>query len=129
MNPENTMKADEAPDIPEDLPFISLIIPFETKMNTKRGFDRIVNTAVDKAEKELMKSYPEDKAILVLKKLQLVIKGLDHKPFNKSIAIFVSPLVKKVYYFTYSAEEMNNYKEPFIIPDTPVINHQLSIVF
>ena len=25
--------------------------------------------------------------------------------------------------------EMNNYKEPFIIPDTAVINHQLSIVF
>ena len=106
MYPDNNQKAVEVAD---DLPFISIIIPFELKMNTKTGFDDIVNKAVAKTERELIKSYPEDTAMPIVKKLHRVLMGLDHKAHNKSIALFISPLLEKVYYFTNTPVEMNNY--------------------
>src|SRR5450755_4028580 len=102
MYPEiNKNPYDEAA-IPEDLPFVSIIIPFQPKMNFKSGFDTIINEAVAKTEKELLKSYPESKASPVIKKMHHVFHNLNLKKHKRqSIVIFVSPLLEKVFYFNY----------------------------
>lgn len=87
--------------IPEDQPFLSLVIPFEPKMNTDYGFKKVVSEAANRAEKELLEEYPEEKASPVIQKLKRILKTLDHRISNNSIGIFVSPLLEKVYYFTY----------------------------
>jgi hypothetical protein len=114
MNPESTRKKDLFPEMANDLPYISLILPFEPKMNTIRGLDIILNTARVKIEKEVRNSYPEAKALPVLKKFNQMLMALDHTIHNKSIAIFASPLVEKVYYFNYSTKKMDNYKTTYM---------------
>ena len=102
MYPETNMKIYEETGLPEDLPFISIIIPIQPKMNIKSGFDAIINEAAAKTEKELMKIYPESKVAPVIKKMHQVLHNLDLKKHkNQSIGIFVSPLLEKVYYFNY----------------------------
>ena len=59
-------------------------------MNTKTGFDYIVNAAVDNIEKELMKNYTENTVIQVVKKLHQV-QSLNYKTHSKSIGIFIFP--------------------------------------
>jgi hypothetical protein len=92
---ENTLLLETA----DNLPQISLIIPFESKMNKKSELDYMLTTAADKIEKELKESYPEEKAMPVIKKLRTLIKGFNYTEHRKSIAIFISPVTEKVYYF------------------------------
>src|ERR1017187_354754 len=109
MRPKIILKPDGIQGIPEDLPFVSIIIPFQPKMNSKTGFEFVVNTAAGEAEKELMRNYPEEKASPVVKKMYLALKRLNCKLHSKSIGIFVSPLTEKVYYFNYTVPSPDNY--------------------
>ena len=112
MYPEINKNVYEEFYIPEDLPFISIIIPFEPKMNIKSGFDTIINEAAAKTEKELLKSYPESEATPVIKKMRYALLNLDiQKHGRQSIGIFVSPLLEKVYYFNYQTppEDINHF--------------------
>lgn len=87
-----------------DLPCISLIMPFEPKMNFKSELAYKLSIAVSKIENELQKDYQEGKYLPVLKKLQKVIKELNYNTHKKSIAIFVSHLIEKVYYLEMPVE-------------------------
>lgn len=109
MNLENINRADQESNIPHNLPRISIIIPFVQKMNTKTGFDYIVNAAVDNTEKELMKNYTENTVVQVVKKLHQVLQSLNYKTHSKSIGIFISPLAEKVYYFDYTTPAVSIY--------------------
>lgn len=97
----------QSPGIPKKTPRISIIIPFESKMNSKKGLDLMLSIETGKAEKELMKEYPDGDAIPVLEKLHRLVLNLDYKS-HKSIAIFVSPLAEKIYYFNYSDKKLEN---------------------
>jgi hypothetical protein len=109
MYPEINKKTYDEAGIPEDLPFVSIIIPFQPKMNFKSGFDTIINEAAAKTEKELMKSYPESKAAPVIEKMHHVLHNLDLKKHKRqSIGIFVSPLLEKVFYFNYCPPPENS---------------------
>jgi len=106
---------EDYPDMPDDmesLPRISLIIPFEPKMNKKSELLNVLSSAADKAETELKENFPEEKAMPVIIKLRRLIEEIHYEEHNKSIAIFVSPLTEKIYYFTY-----NNFLENYY-PDT-----------
>jgi hypothetical protein len=99
------------PDIPDDmesLPRISIIIPFEPRMNKKSELLNVLWSAADKAVTELKENFPEEKAMPVIIKLRRLIEGIHYEEHNKSIAIFVSPVTEKVYYFTY-----NNFLENY----------------
>jgi hypothetical protein len=45
----------------------------------------------------------------VMKKLRHLIAGIHCQPNNQSIAILVSPLTEKVYFFTATRELKNNF--------------------
>lgn len=99
------------------LPSISLIMPFETKINLKTELTHKLKIATDKIENELLEDYQEDKAMPVLKKLRQLIEELDYNTHRKSIAIFVSPLIEKVYYLDIPVEEKIIIDDSFEIRD------------
>jgi hypothetical protein len=101
MLPKITNRDAEILDVSKDVPFISLILPFEPKMGLKTTLANMLNSAADKIAKELMGKYPKDEAIPVINKLHAVIKDMNYNIHKQSIAIFVSPLVEKVYYFKF----------------------------
>jgi hypothetical protein len=73
----------------------------------------MITSAADKIEIELRENYPEEKALPVIIKLRRLIKDIQYQSHNyKSIAIFVSPLTEKVYYFTYH-KSVENYLENY----------------
>lgn len=95
----------EVQDISKDLPFISLITPFEPKMRVKTVLASGLDTAADNIQKELLEKYPEDQAMPVVKKLRNMIKDLNYNTRTKSIAIFISPLIEKVYYYNHNSKD------------------------
>ncbi len=102
-------KIDELQVIPDGLPCFFLLIPFEPGMNNQAEFEIILNTAARKAEMELMQKYSASQLEPVVKRLHSLIKRMTYKSDNKSIAIIVSPLVEKVYYFNYTTELLNRF--------------------
>jgi len=107
MQPHLTIHS-EYPDIPQHLPCISIIIPFDSRMNTQSGLATILSAAADKHEKKAFENYAGSDATILILKLRSVIKNLNYKRNNQSIAIFVSTLAAKVYYFKYSDNEIYN---------------------
>jgi hypothetical protein len=106
------MKNDkDYPDMPgtaESLPRISLILPFELKMNHEESLSNLLTLSADKIEKELRLTYSAEKTMPVIKKLRHLMAGIHCQPRNQSIAIFVSPLTEKVYFFTGTRDLKNN---------------------
>ena len=106
------MKYDkDYPDMPtaeEGQPRVSIILPFESKMNHEKGLLELLTLSADKAEKELRLTYPEERVAPVIKKLRRLIAGIHCRRNNQSICILVSPLTEKVYFFTGTRELKNN---------------------
>jgi hypothetical protein len=99
----------QSTDIAGNFPSISIVIPFQPKMKTKKGFNLILWNAINLEEKELMKKCSEIEATKLIEKLHNLATNLHYKA-NKSVAIFVSSVISKVYYFKHSDIEMSNYQ-------------------
>ncbi len=87
----------------ESLPRISLVLPFESKMNKQDELFDLLTSEADKIEKELLRKYSQEKTLPLMKKLRRLIANI-HSANNKSIGIFVSTALEKVYYFTPTPE-------------------------
>ena len=107
----------EVLNAPNYLPCISLIMPFEPKLGLKKELDYKLKTACDKIEKEITGNYPEEKAEPVIARLKSVLSSLNYYTHKKSIAIFVSPVIEKVYYLDMQIEEKIIIDESFEIRD------------
>ncbi|HYM93082.1 MAG TPA: hypothetical protein VET23_03010 [Chitinophagaceae bacterium] len=99
------------------MPCVSILMPFEPKMLLKTELEYKLKLAVGKVESELLASYTEDKAMSVLYRLRALIKDLDFNTHKKSIAIFVSQLVQKVFYLDIAVEEKIIIDDSFEIRD------------
>jgi len=99
------------------LPAISIILPFEPVMSLKTELEYRLKRAMEKVETELMANYPVHTAVPVIVKLQNLIHQLNYNTHKKSIAIFVSPLVEKIYYLDIRVEEKIVIDESFEIRD------------
>ena len=102
---------------PKYLPCVSILMPFDPKMGLKKELDHKIKTAVDKIEKELNLTYPAEKAAPVIEKLHRVLNELNYYTHKKSIAIFISPIIDKVYYLDMPIEEKIIIDESFEIRD------------
>jgi Bacterial archaeo-eukaryotic release factor family 3 len=98
-------------------PAISVILPFEPKMNAKAELSRQLKFATDQVEKEIKQNYSDDLSELVIQKLKTIIKNLNFNTYKKSIAIFVSPVFEKVLYLDIPVEERIIVDESFEIRD------------
>jgi hypothetical protein len=99
------------------LPAISIIQPFEPMMSLKSELEYRLKRAMEKVETELMANYTVHTAVPVIVKLQNLIHQLNYNTHKKSIAIFVSPLIEKVYYLDIRVEEKIVIDESFEIRD------------
>ncbi|MEO8820080.1 MAG: hypothetical protein ABI267_07775 [Ginsengibacter sp.] len=84
----------------KNFPRVSLVIPFSPEMTKKTGLAEVLASAADKAEKNLLKKYSEEKVSPVIKKLRLLTEKVECSKDEKTLAIFVSPFAEKIYYFT-----------------------------
>ncbi|HAO47335.1 MAG TPA: hypothetical protein DCQ97_10445 [Chitinophagaceae bacterium] len=99
------------------LPAISIIMPFGPKISLKSDLEYRLKMAVGKIEKELMKNYPAEKALPVISRLKQLASEANYNTHRKSIAIFLSPMVEKVFYLDIPVEEKIIVDESFEIRD------------
>ena len=92
----------------DTVPCVSLILPFSPEMTKEERLAELLAAAADKAEKNLLKKYPEESAVPVIKKLRILIKKVECSKDEKTLAIFVSPFAEKIYYFTPSESAKHN---------------------
>jgi hypothetical protein len=86
-------------------PAVSILLPFEPKMSIKHELEYQLKNAAKKVEKELLENYPREKALAVIVKLQHLIDHLNFNTHKKSIAIFVSSEIEKVFYLDIAVKE------------------------
>ncbi len=102
---------------PKYLPCISILMPFDPKMGLKKELGHRLKAVTDKIEKEIQANYPSEKASPIIKKLHRVLSELNYYTHKKSIAIFISPIIDKVYYLDMPIEEKIIIDESFEIRD------------
>ncbi len=103
----------QAPGNNQNIPRISLILPYEFKMKKKPALFELLMKKARTAENELRSNFREEKVAPVINKLRKVIKTVKCPANGKNIAIFISPFAEKVYYFTPS--HLERYKLPVLI--------------
>ncbi|MFT4156214.1 hypothetical protein [Parafilimonas sp.] len=86
-------------------PCISVIMPFEPKMHSRAAIEQSLKITVDKIKQELHKNFSKETADKMLGKLQQVTGQLDFNTHKKSVAIYVSPLMEKLYYLDIEVRE------------------------
>ena len=86
-------------------PSISIIFPFEPKMSVHNELEYQMERIVENIKNEIKGKYTEEIVLPILDKLQILIHSLDYSTFKKSVAIFVSSKMEKIYYFDFAVEE------------------------
>lgn len=104
-------------------PCVSVIMPFEPKMNSKMALAHSLKIAADKIKNELHINYAKNVANEVWEKLMNAINHLDYTTHKKSIAIYVSPEIEKIYYLDILVNEKVMVDSSFEIRDI-VMNKQ-----
>ncbi len=106
-------------------PAVSIIMPFEPKMNLKTEITHSLKIAADKVELELQDQYPVEICKLVMQKLKNIYKNLNFNTHKKSVAIYVSPVFEKVLYLDIAVEEKIIVDESFEIRDLVYCKKQM----
>lgn len=117
MNKIISPELKEVMGVTQYLPCVSLIMPFDPKMNLKTELTHKLKITVDKIEHQLLENYEHEKAIIVTGRLRNLLNNLNYDTYKKSIALYVSPIFEKVYYLDIPVEEKIIIDESFEIRD------------
>ncbi len=79
-------------------PCISIVMPFEPKMTSKAELQKKVDSVCSFVKSELLLHYAGDQCEREMKRLNNVIATLDYLTYKRSVAIFISNSVERVYY-------------------------------
>ena len=99
-------------------PTIVLVLPFHPLMVSKNELDKKLTAALSAAEQELLLRYSRDEALPVIEKLRRCVRSLNYYTHKRTIAIFISTVMEKVFY-------LNMEVEPRIVVDQPFEMRQL----
>lgn len=99
------------------MPSVSIIMPLETDISLEKELKHKLKTTLDKVKKELLTNYPEDRTVAVVNKLEHLFQNIDYHTKKKSIGIFVSPLVEKIFYLKNPVHEKIVIDKSFEIRD------------
>jgi hypothetical protein len=80
------------------LPAVSIIVPFAPVITPKKTLEYSLKNIMGRVEAILTASYTVERAIPVIIKLRNLIASLNYNTHRKSITIFVSRIIDKVYY-------------------------------
>lgn len=86
-------------------PSVSILLPFNTRINLGAETAHRLRILVQKVKNELLKNYTAEQSDRVIESLQLIVNKLEPDPYKKSIAIFVSPVFQKVLYLDIAVDE------------------------
>jgi len=106
-------------------PEVSIILPFDAAISLQAEAGHQLKIAVDKVESELLGNYPPGKAMPAIKKLRDLVGALHFDTSKKGVAIFVSPIVEKVFYLDFPVNEKIITGETFEIRDLLYCKKQL----
>ena len=95
------------------LPAVSIILPFHPVITKKDELKYSLMLIMHKIEQDLLTRYAAEKAVPVLIKLKNVIRNLNYRTHKRSIAIFVSPVVDKVYYLDMELQQQIVFDDSF----------------
>lgn len=101
----------------QNMPAVSIILPFEAKMSLKNELQYKLKLALAEVERKLMRNFSADQALPVLGKLQHAMQNLNYNTHKKSVAIFVSSGMEKVFYLDIQVEERIMIDDAFAIRD------------
>ena len=99
------------------MPAVSIIMPFHPVFSSRAELEHRLEQVIGKVQKELLKNYTGEKASSVLDKLRRLIPDLDYNTHKKTVAIFASPLLEKVFYLDLPMEERIVIDDSFEIRD------------
>lgn len=98
-------------------PCVSLIMSFEPKMSNKHELEARLRSHLHDIEHQLISEYPAEKVLPVLNKLHSVAGKVDYNSYKRSLAIYVSPLIERIYYLDIEVKEKMIIDETFEIRD------------
>lgn len=107
-------------------PSVSMILSFEPAISLKKELEHRLKVAADNVKRELQRNYTEYVWKPVFEKLETTIADVDYNAARKSIAIYVSPLLSKVFYLEVPIEEKTIIDDSFEIRDLVYAKQQLS---
>lgn len=98
-------------DTDYNFPCVSIIMPFEPKMQPKNQLAAALRSAVNRIDKKVFENFSTEMSMLVLHKLNTLIRQLNYSTLQKSIAIYVSPVFEKVLYLNFEVIEAISVKK------------------
>jgi Bacterial archaeo-eukaryotic release factor family 3 len=86
-------------------PVVSVIMPFSPVTMLKQDLESRINFITGKVESLLIKNYTAELAMPIIFKLKSVFRNLNYYTHQKSVAIFVSPMIEKIIYLGLEMDE------------------------
>ncbi len=111
-------------DASHSMPCVSIMLPFEPKMTSKSAITLLLNKAADKVERMLIENYSPEFGKIVMNKLRIIYNDLNFGSHKKSIAIYVSPILEKVFYLNFSLKVNVSVGDDFTIRDIVLSKEQ-----
>jgi hypothetical protein len=79
-------------------PSVSIVMAFEQVTASKDEMAHRLKITLERVKRELLSTYPENKAMSVVLKLQNLIRNIDYNTGKRAIALFVSPQTENIFY-------------------------------
>lgn len=89
---------------PHAYPSVSVIVPFEPKMASRKDLEHRLNRILKQVKQKLTGASPQQEQS-VMERLEGLVHHLNYNTHKKSIALFASPLLEKTYYLDILVEE------------------------
>ena len=107
----------QAPSLVQQLPVISLLIPFEPKMMSSSELQQKMKSVLSEVKGRLKEEYSHAEVSEMMLKLNNIVSHLDYHTYKRSVAIFVSPVIEKVYYLDIEVHEKISIDDQFQLRD------------
>jgi hypothetical protein len=86
-------------------PMISILLPFDPKITPRDTLSKRLELAVMRVKEELDRHYPIEETYMLMVRLRKLANGLNYGTFKRSIAIYLSAAVEKVFYLDMDVNE------------------------
>ena len=117
MLPEFSLKEKEVTKPLPQTPCVSVIMQFEPKMINHSELEYNLQRVVNTVQKQLRSAFQGKNMESTISRLKSVVSKIDFTTFKKSLAIYVSPEVEKIFYLDIPVEEKIIIDDSFEIRD------------
>ncbi|MFA6060356.1 MAG: hypothetical protein WC756_19300 [Taibaiella sp.] len=98
-------------------PAISIILSAADENGGRKNMPHRLKLVEDHIKKELTNTYPETTCTAILKKISLTFSSIDFTAIKNGIAVFVSPILSKIFYLVAPVSDKVLIDESFEIRD------------